>query len=76
MLWVIFGEGFIRRLRGSESIFIFNAETQTIEGYKEIPVGHVEIPRQIKGVDVLHIGDEAFYGCESISRIEMPESVI
>ncbi|MGL5548530.1 MAG: leucine-rich repeat domain-containing protein, partial [Culicoidibacterales bacterium] len=47
-----------------ERYFIFNAETQTIVGYSADVAApkNIVIPEQINGIDVLHIGDNAFAG--------------
>lgn len=57
------------------SRFIFDSETQTITGYNGLVNGHLVIPQKIAGVQVLHIGDEAFLK-KDITSLELPEGLL
>ena len=48
--------------------------TVTITGYNGTS-SEIEIPDTINGYCVTSIGDDAFYGCSSITSIEIPSSV-
>ena len=57
------------------SLFIFDSETQTITGYNGLVNGHLVIPQKIAGVQVLHIGDEAFLK-KDITSLELPKGLL
>ncbi len=58
----------------SEEYFKFNKETGTITKYIG-PDAEVIIPLTIGGIPVKAIGDSAFYNCNYITKVEVPETV-
>ena len=58
----------------AEDSFVFNSSTGTITGYTGSDI-EVIIPYSIGEVRVTSIGDSAFKGCSSLTRITIPYSV-
>jgi len=54
--------------------FEFDAETGTITRYIGTG-GNVEIPAEIGGVTVTAIGEEAFFGCQNLIKVTIPNGV-
>jgi len=64
-------------LWGAEPVpfnYIVENGTITITGYTG-PGGDVLIPETIMGLPVIRVGENAFYGCTSVTGITMPNSV-
>ena len=58
-----------------ETPFIFDSETGTITGYKDgNPPADLVIPAEINGVQVKHIGNEAFKG-KKLNSVVLPEGL-
>ena len=55
--------------------YTINNEQVTIVGYTEEISGEVTIPSEIAGHTVVALGDYAFYGCETITKVIVPSSV-
>mgnify|MGYP003807982229 CR=1 FL=1 len=55
------------------SAWTFDAETQTITAYDGSLGADVTVPETISGLQVLHIGDSAFYA-SNITQIVIPSS--
>lgn len=55
--------------------FIFDSETQTITGYNGLVNGHLVVPQKIAGVQVLHIGDIAFYA-NGVTSVDLPDGLL
>lgn len=56
---------------------IFRVENSkvTVIGVMNGNVKEISIPVSVDGICVTSIGEEAFYGCESLTNIEIPSSV-
>lgn len=57
-----------------DSDFTFNEATQTITGYNPNATKDVKIPQQLRGVDVLGIGDSAFAG-QQLTSVSLPDTL-
>ena len=55
--------------------YTINNEQVTIVGYTEEISGEITIPSEIAGHTVVALGDYAFYGCETITKVIVPSSV-
>ena len=53
----------------------FDTETGTITDADETLYGSYTIPSQIDGVNVTSIGNDAFFNCENLTNITIPDSV-
>ena len=53
----------------------FDASTGTITGC-ESTVTKVVIPDQIEGVEVTRIGNDAFYQCDKLISVQLPDTIL
>lgn len=57
-----------------EDYYTFNSNTKFITGYSGPKGGHLEIPSNLDGLDVVGIGEEVFYDME-LSSISIPDTI-
>jgi hypothetical protein len=58
-----------------EKLFTFNPSTNTITGFTGLVNGHLTIPQTIRGVQVLHLGVDAFR-IKDVKSVSLPSGLL